>query len=228
MGDWFYAQHNQQQGPVSIETLRGMLAGGTLSPQDLVWTQGMPDWLPASEIADLQIGHAGSPTAPVPVVPIQYGGATPQAIGYQTPSQTAQYAGFWIRFLAMIIDYIALIIAFSLISIPLAVFGGISPRSGQVNTGIDCFFTMFDVLVVWLYYALFESSSYQATPGKMALGLKVTNEFGERISLARATGRYFGKWISGMILCVGYIMAAFTERKQALHDMLASTLVLRK
>jgi uncharacterized RDD family membrane protein YckC len=72
-----------------------------------------------------------------------------------------------------------------------------------------------------------ESSSKQATLGKMALALKVTDLQGRRISFARATGRHFAKIISGMILLIGYIMAGFTERKQALHDMIAGTLVIR-
>ena len=79
----------------------------------------------------------------------------------------------------------------------------------------------------WIYEAAMESSSRQATVGKMALGLKVTDLKGRRVSFARATGRHFAKFISGMILLIGYIMAGFTERKQALHDMIAGTLVIR-
>jgi uncharacterized RDD family membrane protein YckC len=82
-------------------------------------------------------------------------------------------------------------------------------------------------VVSWIYEAGMESSSKQATLGKMALGLKVTDERGQRISFARATGRHFSKIISGMILLIGYIMAGFTARKQALHDVIAGTLVIR-
>ena len=79
----------------------------------------------------------------------------------------------------------------------------------------------------WIYEVAMESSAKQATVGKMALGLKVTDLEGRRISFARATGRHFAKLISGMIFLVGYIMAGFTQRKQALHDMIAGTLVQR-
>jgi len=82
--------------------------------------------------------------------------------------------------------------------------------------------------VRWLYYALFEASHFQATPGKMALGLVVTDETGHRIGFGRATGRYFAKLISALILYIGFMMAGWTEKKQALHDILASTLVLKK
>ena len=80
----------------------------------------------------------------------------------------------------------------------------------------------------WLYHTLMESSRRQATLGKMALGIIVTDLNGNRISFARANGRFFGKWVSGMIMNIGYLMAAFTEKKQALHDMLASCLVILK
>jgi len=78
-----------------------------------------------------------------------------------------------------------------------------------------------------LYFVLMESSAKQGTLGKMALGLVVTDTNGNRISPARALGRYFAKILSGAILMIGFIMVAFTERKQGLHDMLANTLVLR-
>ena len=80
----------------------------------------------------------------------------------------------------------------------------------------------------WLYHTMMECSSRQATLGKMALGIKVTDLNGNRISFARANGRFFGKWLSGSIMNIGYLMAAFTEKKQALHDMLAGCLVLAK
>ena len=79
----------------------------------------------------------------------------------------------------------------------------------------------------WLYEAVMESSSYQATLGKMILGMKVSDLYGNRISFARATGRHFAKILSAMILCIGFIMVGLTERKQGLHDLIAGTLVRR-
>jgi uncharacterized RDD family membrane protein YckC len=84
-------------------------------------------------------------------------------------------------------------------------------------------------LIEWLYFAGFESSSWQATPGKKVLNLVVTDLSGARISFGRGTGRYFSKWVTQLIpVFIGYILAGITERKQALHDMIASTLVLRR
>ena len=92
---------------------------------------------------------------------------------------------------------------------------------------------LFDIFFIrtvlnWLYYALLESSAWQATLGKKALGLEVTDMQGARISFGRATGRFFAKIISSIILCIGFIMIGFTEKKQGLHDMIAGTLVIRK
>lgn len=84
------------------------------------------------------------------------------------------------------------------------------------------------LVIAWLYEAFMTSSAKQATLGKMALGIKVTDLEGRQISFGRATGRHFGKMVSGLLLSIGYIMAAFTERKQALHDQMAGCLVVKK
>ena len=142
--------------------------------------------------------------------------------GSQTVSPSAQgtkaavpvaveYAGFWRRFAAAIIDGLILSVASTTV-----IF---------VSLGVAYPFTL---VAGWLYYSLMESSSTQATLGKMALGIKVTDLDGRRISFGRATGRYFGKIVSAIILLAGYIMIAFTEKKQGLHDMMANTLVLMK
>lgn len=85
-----------------------------------------------------------------------------------------------------------------------------------------------DIVVSWLYYALSESSPKQATLGKQALGIVVTDLNGKRISFGKATGRYFGKYLSTITLFIGYLMAAFTDKNQALHDIMAGTLVVKR
>jgi uncharacterized RDD family membrane protein YckC len=115
------------------------------------------------------------------------------------------------------------------------IFGGLGlaggmmtglPHAGMALLGGGVTFILM-VFGSWLYEAFMESSSYQATLGKMIFGMKVTDLDGKRISFERATGRHFAKWLSTMILFIGYIMVGFTERKQGLHDLLAGTLVLR-
>tara|TARA_B100001245_G_C22536040_1_gene269160 strand:- start:219 stop:485 length:267 start_codon:yes stop_codon:yes gene_type:complete len=80
----------------------------------------------------------------------------------------------------------------------------------------------------WIYFAVMESSPTQGTLGKMAIGIKVTDLEGSRISFGRASGRHFGKLISGLILQMGFVMVAFTKKKQGLHDKMASCLVVNK
>nr|MDF9459209.1 RDD family protein [Bacillus pumilus] len=84
------------------------------------------------------------------------------------------------------------------------------------------------IVLTWLYYAIMEASKLQGTLGKMALGIKVTKVTGEKITFGRATGRFFAKVFLSPILCIGYIIAFFTEKKQALHDLIASTIVVKK
>ena len=130
------------------------------------------------------------------------------------------FAGFWIRVLAYIIDIIPL----AIISVVLSVITG-DPLVDA--TGTYSANDWISLVVGIAYFVGFESSSYQATPGKMALGLIVTDLDGRRLSPARAFGRYLAKIPSALILLIGFIMVGFTERKQGLHDMIAGTLVVR-
>ena len=146
------------------------------------------------------------------------------------------YAGFWKRFLAYIIDQIIISILGAVIVLPFLAMVGISlwsqdfdPSADFLVTIISMYFTMILLIIIgeWLYYALMESMK-GATLGKMALGITVTDMQGNKISFGRATGRYFGKIISSLTLAIGYIMAGFTQQKQALHDMIAGCLVINK
>ncbi|KQM19598.1 RDD family protein [Novosphingobium sp. Leaf2] len=134
------------------------------------------------------------------------------------------YGGFWWRSLAYIIDSIILNIVASIVG---GIFGlGFVPGTGAATAGMVGGISI-SLILSWLYFALMESSSTQATVGKLAVGLIVTDEQGQRISFGKATGRYFGKILSSLIIGIGFIMVAFTERKQGLHDILAKTLVYK-
>ena len=127
-----------------------------------------------------------------------------------------RYAGFWIRLLAYIIDAIIL----GALTFPLArvlSMMGIGEQSSNVMS----------IAISWMYFAVFESSGWMASPGKKALGLIVTDEQGGQLSVGRATRRYFAKILSALLLGIGFVMIAFTARKQGLHDKMFHTLVLR-
>ena len=159
-----------------------------------------------------------------------------------------RHAGFLRRFVAYFIDRLIVgFISFVVILPMLAIFG-ISLFSMSRLTDLSNFeslddgakfalimgviaaysiFIIIAVIISWLYYSLMESSQRQATLGKLAAGIKVTDLNGNRISFLQATGRYFAKILSGLMFGIGYLMIIFTEKKQGLHDILAGTLVVR-
>jgi uncharacterized RDD family membrane protein YckC/Tfp pilus assembly major pilin PilA len=124
------------------------------------------------------------------------------------------FAGFWRRAAAFLVDSLILVIPQTLLNIAFA-----------PNTTVPF---LINIVIALAYFAGFHSSAKQATPGKMAFGIKVTDDAGQRISIGRAVGRYFATWLSALILGIGYFMAGFTERKRALHDMVCKTLVVNK
>lgn len=130
------------------------------------------------------------------------------------------YAGFWLRFVAYLVDAIVLFLVSLIVMLIEHLTVGIDPEAFGVSN-------MLGIVISWLYFAVSESSEYRGTIGKRVMELQVTNLQGEQISFLNATGRYFAKIPSAIILLIGFIMAGLTERKQALHDMMASTLVIR-
>jgi len=152
------------------------------------------------------------------------------------------YAGFWIRFLAHLIDQVVIsIVGFVFFIIALVFTAGsvmsISDLADMEDpdpalilslVGGWLIFVIVSAIAQWLYFAFMESSASRGTLGKMALGLQVIGRDGETINFARASGRYFAKFLSAMIMMIGYIMAGFTQKKQALHDILADTYVVKQ
>lgn len=187
-----------------------------------------------------------------PIVGYNVGQATPvaQSVGMQAPiagvsavgAGTLVYAGFWLRFVAYLIDSaITAVAAGILVVVLFAIVGVGSLRNlaGDMNRpnpafpvalfAIFWFLMIFLIVAGWLYFALMESSQNQGTLGKMAMSLAVTDMQARPVTFGRASGRFFAKFVTGLIpFAIGYIMAGFTEKKQALHDMIASCLVVRK
>tara|TARA_B100000586_G_scaffold191799_1_gene141225 strand:- start:422 stop:838 length:417 start_codon:yes stop_codon:yes gene_type:complete len=131
-------------------------------------------------------------------------------------NSTAVPAGFWIRFVAIIIDSILVgavyfAITFAMLAIDMLAFAGI-------------------LGLIWVlgYYIYFPSSDMMGTPGKAVLGLKITDDLGNQISAGKATLRYVGYIINGFTLHIGFLIVGFTENKRGLHDMVASTRVTYK
>ncbi len=144
-----------------------------------------------------------------------------------TASPEPRYAGFWRRFMAILIDEIILgaVALFFSVSYLLTITSSPDFEAVKITVLSN---KIFSLVLHWLYFTLMESSSHRATLGKMAIGIIVTGYDGQKISFLRANGRYFGKFLSMLIFGIGFIIAGFTRKKQALHDMIAETLVVMK
>lgn len=210
-----------------------------------------------------QQGPQGYPQQPNPYPP-QQGGYPPQQGGYPPQQQYAQpygqayapqpqpyygggpgnlpqdaYGGFWIRFVAYIVDALVLAIPSMVISVFVFVAMGFGAGAAFDFTGRqamaqDAQFQLANnlsnivqLLVFWPYYA-FMHSKYGATVGKMALGLRVVDDTGMYPTFARATGRYFAVIVSTCTCLIGFIWAGFHAQKRSLHDLIAGTYVVRK
>ena len=248
---WYYAANGQSVGPVSDEEIQKLVFSGTINGQTLVWHEGMTDWVkyetlnqPAEAAAP---AHAPSKVEhccecgkefftndlikyenslvcaackPVFFQRLQEGAALPGIL---------EYAGFWTRFGAKFLDGIIM----SIVSVILSVASvGLVAANAAKSKNVGAVLTT--QLIIFLIQMLFQMAyqvgflgKYGATPGKMACKIKVVRPDGSPITYGRACGRYFGEMLSGMILCVGYIMAAFDDEKRALHDRICDTRVIR-
>jgi uncharacterized RDD family membrane protein YckC/Tfp pilus assembly major pilin PilA len=227
---WYFAPAgDRREGPVSRESLQALRAAGQISDETLVWSPGMSGWTAYGQV--FEAAHAGAPP-PLPPrdAPTGAGGrpAAAASPGWAAPEATVAaagttniYAGFWRRAAAYIIDYIVLFIAVAVGFAAIASSGVPPERAATLN-----------MLVVyglyWLYRAGMHSSGFQATVGKLALGIKVSDLAGQRIGFGRSTGRVIAEFLAGLTLGVGFVMAGFTKRRQALSDMIAGTLVVKK
>lgn len=180
--------------------------------------------------------------------PLMQPGGPATVTPHWQPAPVVAYAGFWLRFVAYLLDNLILGVPIGIIVIILILSSGVGaflhgvpnppnpPNPDEVFDALGVsFFVGVGVVILlaiagsWLYYAAFESSSWQGTPGKKVLNIFVTDMAGNRVTFGRATGRFFARLVTRLIpLGIGYILAGITERKQALHDMIASTLVLRR
>lgn len=153
------------------------------------------------------------------------------------PASSSRYAGFWIRMLAWLIDTIILMVVASVvqfaflgsfITVPNLQPGGDPTAALSGMMGMIGIVYLVNMVIGCSYEAGFVSSSLSATPGKLAVGLKVLRPDGSRVSLGRAVGRYFAKVLSGLILGIGYLIIAFDSEKRGLHDMICDTRVIQR
>lgn len=228
----------ERHGPYKEEDVRQWLRSGQISREDLAWYEGLADWQPLSVLFPDEVRSA----PPAADNPYSAPSAPLQSLPQTTAAALEDYAGFWKRVAAYILDVIILYIPNMLI---MKAMGGDAAQatlrqailaapadphamlaaygqfySSMAGTSLVTF------ALALLYFALCESSAWQATVGKLALGIRVTDLQGNRISFLRALGRYPAKFLSAIIFFIGFLMVAWTQRKQGLHDIICSTLVL--
>jgi uncharacterized RDD family membrane protein YckC len=214
VGDgWYVSRGRKKFGPIQWGDLQSMAQRGEILASDSLWTEGLVQWSPAASIVGTNAGV--SDRTPV------------NEIRHRAQTGPMEYAGFWVRFAAYLIDTIILAVV-QLFLVVLLIRSGQIEMSKGVPVQQPLLLPLLSGGIFWMYFAGMESSALQATFGKMMLGLKVTDLSGGKISFARATGRYFGKIISSLLLCIGYLMIVFTGRNQALHDLMAGCLVIRE
>jgi uncharacterized RDD family membrane protein YckC len=212
MSEWFYSVGQEQRGPVTDTDLRAMLSRGELYPTQLVWRAGMDRWQPLESVG--------------------IGPAAVSPVAYATAVTTASYAGFGDRLLAWVVDFFVLVgirlaamFALGLLSIPFEQWIEAS-ETRQMTLGFV--FLAVSYLCGFFYYALMECSSRQATLGKLARGIQVCDLEGGPPSFMQTAVRYVLRLVSVVTVGFGFLMITFTARRQALHDIGANCLVLRK
>lgn len=220
---WYYADAaGLQQGPVDAEALLARYAAGEIDRATLVWREGLAGWQPLATVAD-ELGLAEAPIAPAPmtVAPV------PDA---PSPATDVVYAGFWRRFAASVIDGFAIGLVTLPISLPLLLLIGAAEGAGKagpfVGLGLQLGLQAFSFVVTVIYFSCFHASRWMASPGKLAVGIKVVRADGTRLGWGRSIGRAFAYYLSVLTLYIGFVIAAFTQRKQGLHDIVCDTLVV--
>lgn len=225
----------ERHGPYKEDDVRQWLRSGQVSPKDLAWYAGLADWQPLSVLFPDETIRAPAPANP-------YAASAAPLLPQTTTTSLEDHAGFWKRVAAYILDAIVLYIPQFLIQKAFGVDAAQATlQQAALNAGGDLHLIMaaqqqfysamwpailLSFMIGWLYFAVCESSAWQGTLGKLALGIRVTDLQGKRISFPRALGRYAAKIPSFAILFIGVLMVAWTQRKQGLHDMIAGTLVL--
>ena len=184
---------------------------------------------PAPGLTPVEPSTQPSPAEPLPDGPPQ------RALMNTTPPAPPQprYAGFWLRSLGLLIDALVVLLGCVIIAffILVLVFVAVVSTSGHApadNPTVWLGPVVILLVLTWLYFAGLESSAWQATLGKRATRLQVTDRMGRRLTFGRATGRFFARAISAIPLLIGFLVAAFTPRKQALHDLIAGTVVVKR
>ena len=244
---WYHAQGDRREGPVEDEEFRRLVDQGVIRDYTLVWNPTMPDWKPWSEVRPAAVpapvaaggqvcAECGRSFSREDMIPFgdrwvcadckpRFVEMLKQGVA---PAMERRYGGFWVRLVAKIMDGLIL----SLFNMAVGFIAGVSgfmrpTTSEEVFTPAFVVVNLLAFLVPVVYYTWFVGR-FGATPGKMAVRLKVVVADGSRVTYWRALGRHFSEYLSAIILGIGYLMAAWDPEKRALHDRICDTRVIRQ
>ena len=237
---WFYADNNQPVGPVDEARLRELAQAGKIGLDTLVWRQGMANWRPLSEtpLGDaaetlytcVECGRAQPRDEVIPFRSVHVCAACKPVFFQRVREGTLQatgmqYAGFWLRAGAKIID--AVLLAMLTTTLHLGLSGLLAqndPFTYMLVSGLIALASF----AANITYATWFVGRYAATLGKMAFGLRVITGDGSSVSYLRALGRALGEIVSGMVLYLGYLIAVFDDQNRTLHDFFCDTRVIKE
>ncbi len=248
---WYYAVNKDRKGPVDQAEFDRLVASGVVTNDTLVWHQGMTEWQAYATVigtpgadADSAICAVSGKRYPKREM-IQYEGQwisaehrdeffQRQREGVTIPGRM-EYARFLARFCAKFLDgiivgLIGMVANFVLAAVLLGSWNYFVAQKAAAGTSAAVFFMLVSNAVgigIGVSYSVFFVRKFSATPGKMALGLKLVRADGSPLSVGRIVGRHFAEWVSGIILLIGYIMAGFDEQGRALHDRICDTRVIK-
>jgi len=250
--DWYYQEDGVQVGPLTDDEFDSRVKVGRVSPDTLVWNESMRGWQPHGSLQQ-QSAPVPAKAPEIPRAPvlscsqclrqfpqtdmIQYQNswvcASCKPLFFQRIKEGGAVAGifeygqFWPRVAAKLIDGLILGLVYG-VFFALNIFLAIAFPENEALLGIATAFAYLVYFAVAIGFNAYFLPKYGATPGKMALGLKVINADGGPVGAQKAIGRYFAELLSGMICYVGYLMVLFDEERRALHDRLCGTLVVKK
>ena len=248
----YYADGGRQVGPIDKTELQSLIKAKKIDSNTLVWQPGMTDWQALGTFVRRKTRGEALSMQPAPPVRQSLCSECGQALAEDdmirfsdvwvcasckpimvqkikegvSVSGAMDYAGFWIRLGAWFIDYIILAIISAVIYLPMTILGVFSMDNPAVFVTFQLITTILN-FVIPAAYEIWFVGKYAATPGKMACKLKVVMADGGQLSYGRSVGRHFAKYISGLILGIGYIMAGFDDQKRALHDRICDTRVIK-
>lgn len=256
---WYYVENGTQKGPVDESEFKKLCDTGKITDQTLVWSKSMTDWQALGEISHSIIPPAAGKTLPSEA-PAENDKKTCSECGRQFQEDELAvfhdslicasckpvflqkmregvstgkivYAGFWIRFVAKIVDGLILGVINMVINLAVGAVLTTTISNNPQDMSSIMVPAVINAVIQWsvnIFYAVWFVGKYAATPGKMICGLKVVTPQGGKVSYLRAFGRCFAEILSSIILFIGYIMAGFDSQKRTLHDRICSTRVIKK